>query len=163
MSIVNYRRTPTEIFRGVLNRTLQVIAFFTFPCNVTIFVHRLRGVKIGKQTYMGRLVSLDDRSPELIEIGNGVAVSTGVVIFCHQRDLTNYKPGMYAMHCPFKTGKVKIGDGAHLGVGSIIMPGVTVGEGAIIGEGAVVTRDVPPYSVAVGVPAKIIKSFKDES
>ena len=50
-------------------------------------------------------------------------------------------------------------DGAHIGIGAIIMPGVTIGEGAIIGAGSVVTKDIPPYCVAVGAPAKVIKSF----
>jgi len=38
------------------------------------------------------------------------------------------------------------------------MPGVTIGDGCVIGAGAVVTKDIPPYSVAVGVPAKVVKS-----
>jgi len=114
-------------------------------------------VKIGKQSHIARLVSIDDRNPELIEIGNGVAITTGVMILTHQRDLTNYSPGMFAMHCPFKEGKVIIKDGAHIGIGAIIMPGVTIGEGAIIGANAVVTKDIPPYSLAVGVPARRIR------
>lgn len=159
MSIVSYKRSFKEILRGVVNRVLHIIAYVTFPYQVTVFLHRLRGVKIGKQSHVARLVSFDDRNPELIEIGKGVAITTGVMILCHQRDLTDYKPGMYAMHCPFKEGKVVIRDGAHIGIGAIIMPGVTIGEGAIVGAGAVVTSDVPAYSVAVGMPAKVIKTF----
>jgi len=160
MSIVSYRRSFCEVSRGIFNRVLHIIAYVTFPYQVTVFLHRLRGVKVGKKTHIARLVSFDDRNPELIEIGNGVAITTGVMILCHQRDLTNYKEGMYAMHCPFKEGKVVIKDGAHIGIGAIIMPGVTIGEGAVIGAGAVVTSDIPPYSVAVGIPAKVIKFFK---
>lgn len=163
MSIVDYRRKPWEIIRGVFNRVLHVIAYVTFPYQVTVFLHRLRGVKIGKKSHIARLVSLDDRNPELIEIGKGVAITTGVMILCHQRDLTHYKPGMYAMHCPFKEGKVVIKDGAHIGIGAIIMPGVTIGEGAVIGAGAVVTKDIPPYALALGVPAKVIKIYQDEN
>jgi acetyltransferase-like isoleucine patch superfamily enzyme len=118
-------------------------------------------VKVGKQSHIARLVSIDDRNPELIEIGNGVAICTGVMILAHQRDYTNYRRGMYAMHNPFKIGKVVIKDGAHIGIGAIVTPGVTIGEGAIIGAGSVVTRDIPPYSVAVGIPAKVIKVFVD--
>ena len=160
MSIVNYRRTPFEIIRGIFNRILHIIAYVTFPYQLTVFLHRLRGVKIGKQSHIARLVSLDDRNPELIEIGNGVAITTGVIILCHQRDLTSYKPGMFAMHCPFKEGKVVIKDGAHIGIGAIIMPGVTIGEGAVIGAGSVVTSDIPPYCVVAGVPAKVIRYFE---
>ena len=160
MSIVNYRRKPVEVIRGVFNRILHIIAYVTFPYQVTAFLHRLRGVKIGSKSHIARLVSLDDRNPELIEIGKGVAITTGVMILTHQRDLSEYKPGMYAMHCPFKEGRVLIMDGAHIGIGAIIMPGVTIGEGAIIGAGAVVTKDIPPYSLAIGVPAKVVKSFQ---
>lgn len=160
MSIVNYRRTPWEIIRGVFNRILHIMAYVSFPYQVTVFLHRMRGVKIGQKSHVARLVSMDDRDPGLIEIGNGVAITTGVMILCHQRDLSKYKPGMYAMHCPFKAGKVIIKDGAHIGIGAIIMPGVTIGEGAIIGAGAVVTKDVPSYSLALGVPAKVIKTYE---
>lgn len=163
MSIVNYRRKPFEIIKGTFNRLLHIIAYITFPYQITVFLHRLRGVKIGKESHIARLVSIDDRNPELVEIGNGVAITTGVMILCHQRDLSYYKPGMYAMHCPFKDGKVIIKDGAHIGIGSIIMPGVTIGEGAVIGAGAVVTKDIPAYSVAVGVPAKVVKTFNSTS
>ena len=159
MSIVAYRRTPWEIIKGTFNRILHIIAYVTFPYQITVFLHRMRGVKIGKNSHIARLVSLDDRNPELLVIGDGVAITTGVMILCHQRNLKNYKVGMYAMHCPFEEGKVIIKDGAHIGIGAIIMPGVTIGEGAIIGAGSVVTKDIPPYTVAVGVPAKVIKSF----
>ena len=66
------------------------------------------------------------------------------------------------MDCELKYAPIVIKDGAHIGIGAIIMPGVTIGEGAIIGAGSVVTRDIPPYCVAVGAPAKVIKTFVKE-
>lgn len=159
MSIVDHR-SFTSIIKGVWTRFLSILTMFSFPYQVTVFLHKMRGVKIGSQSHVARGVFLDDRNPNLIEIGKGVAITSGVMILCHQRDLTNYKQGVYAMHCPFKEGKVVIKDGAHIGIGAIIMPGVTIGEGAIIGAGAVVTKDIPPYSVAVGMPAKVIKTFE---
>jgi acetyltransferase-like isoleucine patch superfamily enzyme len=161
MSIVSYRRTPKEIIKGIFNRVLNIIAFFTFPYQITNFLQRLRGVKVGKNAHIARYVFIDDRNPELVEIGDGVAVTTGVMILTHQRDLKDYRAGMYAMHCPFKEGKVIIKDGAHIGIGAIIMPGVTIGEGAIVAAGAVVTKDVSPYSLVIGIPAKEIKNYKD--
>ena len=158
MSIVKHR-SLASILKGIWTHSLSILTMFTFPYQVTVFFHKLRGVKIGKQTHIARGVILDDRNPELIEIGNGVAITSGVMILCHQRDLKNYHSGMYAMHCPFKEGKVIIKDGAHIGIGSIIMPGVTIGKGAVIGAGAVVTKDIPDYCIAVGVPAKVIKEF----
>lgn len=56
-----------------------------------------------------------------------------------------------------------IGHDSWIGHGAIIQPGITVGNGAIIGSGAIVTKDLPPYAIAVGVPAKVIKyRFTDE-
>ncbi len=52
---------------------------------------------------------------------------------------------------------IKIEDDVWLGVGSTVLDGVTIGKGSVIGAGAVVTKDIPPYSIAVGVPAKVIK------
>lgn len=161
MSIVSHR-SLRSIIKGVWTHSLSILTMFSFPYQVTVFFHRLRGVKIGKKSHVARGVILDDRNPNLIEIGDGVAVTSGVMILCHQRDLSQYKPGMYAMHCPFKEGKVVIKDGAHIGIGAIIMPGVTIGKGAVIGAGSVVTKDIPDYCVAAGVPAKVIKNFNQK-
>lgn len=56
-------------------------------------------------------------------------------------------------------GPVKIGKYVHLGEGVCVMPGVTIGDYSVIGAGAVVTHDIPPFSVAVGSPAKVIKQI----
>lgn len=56
-------------------------------------------------------------------------------------------------------GPVIIGHHVHIGEGACIMPGVTVGDHSVIGAGAVVTRSIPPYSIAVGSPAKVIKQI----
>lgn len=58
---------------------------------------------------------------------------------------------------------VKVGDYTHLGTNSTIMAGVTIGERCQIGAGSVVTKDIPPYSVAVGNPARIVKEYDFKS
>jgi acetyltransferase-like isoleucine patch superfamily enzyme len=52
---------------------------------------------------------------------------------------------------------VRIGAHADIGVNAVVLPGVTIGKGAIVGAGAVVTRDVPPYAVVAGVPARLLR------
>ena len=61
------------------------------------------------------------------------------------------------LHAPLRFAPVAIEDDADLGVGAIVLPGVTIGRGAQVGAGAVVTRDVPPYAVVAGNPAKILR------
>ena len=60
----------------------------------------------------------------------------------------------------WKVVKTFIKKGASIGSSSTIMCGITIGENAIIGAGAVVTKDVPPNSIAVGVPAKVIRKLR---
>ena len=120
------------------------------------------GVKVGKGSKIAATVEIDMSAPELISIGKNVWVTRGVMLLCHQRDLSFYEVGKPVMDCPLKFAPIRIQDGVHIGIGSIIMPGVTIGEGAVIGAGSVVTRDIPPYCVAVGVPAKVIKSFENK-
>ena len=59
-------------------------------------------------------------------------------------------------------GDIVVEDDAWIGFGSIIMSGVTIGKGAVIAAGSVVTKDVPPYAIVGGVPAKVIKYRFDE-
>ena len=59
-------------------------------------------------------------------------------------------------------GDVFIGKNVWIGEKASIMPGVTIGEGSIIGANAVVTSDIPPYSVAVGTPARIVKRLTNQ-
>ena len=60
-------------------------------------------------------------------------------------------------------GEVSIGNDVWIGARAIVLSGVTIGDGAIIGAGAVVTRDIPPYAIAVGVPARVLRLRFSES
>jgi acetyltransferase-like isoleucine patch superfamily enzyme len=60
------------------------------------------------------------------------------------------------MDGPLRFAPIVLGDGCDLGVGAIVLPGVTVGRGAQIGAGAVVTHDVPDGAICAGVPARVI-------
>jgi acetyltransferase EpsM len=59
-------------------------------------------------------------------------------------------------------GTVTVGEGCHVGTGASLIPGVRVGDWAVIGAGAVVITDIPPRSVAVGIPARIVKQIDSE-
>ena len=61
-----------------------------------------------------------------------------------------------------KTNPITIQDKSWIGMHSIILEGTTIGTGAVVGAGSVVTRDVPPYTVVAGNPARIIKTLPDD-
>lgn len=84
-----------------------------------------------------------------IEIGKNVDTATGVMIWSLHHDYND------SNFCE-KGGKVIIGDYVWLGSRCIILPGVTIGEGAVVAAGAVVCKDVEPYTVVGGVPAKTL-------
>jgi acetyltransferase-like isoleucine patch superfamily enzyme len=97
-----------------------------------------------------------------IDIGENVMIATNVFI----TDTTHgYADGTKPyLHQPILEGeKTKIGNGVWIGANSIISHGVTVGDQSIIGAGSLVNRDIPPYSIAVGSPAKVVKKFDHET
>jgi acetyltransferase-like isoleucine patch superfamily enzyme len=88
-----------------------------------------------------------------ITIGNNVAFGPHVKVFAASHDYSR-------LDLPDTAGPVVINDHVWIGGNATIMPGVVLGEGAVIGAGAVVTKDIPPYSLAVGNPARVIKKRK---
>lgn len=89
-----------------------------------------------------------------VEIGQNVGVGPGVrILSSHHEEAGREQP---ILHAELAFARVVIEDDADLGVGAIILPGRRVGRGAQVGAGAVVTRDVPPYAVVVGNPARVL-------
>jgi len=83
-------------------------------------------------------------------LGRHVIVNTGATIDhdCIVGDFAHIGPGVHL------AGMVKVGAGAFLGIGSVVLPGLAIGEWSMVGAGAVVIRDVPDRVTAYGVPAK---------
>lgn len=125
------------------------------------YLHRLRGCKVGKRVFIGDDVYIDSAYPEYVTIEDGAYLTARVTVLCHNRDLTQYYRGAMIEAVPHKVQRVRVGKGAHIGMGTILLPGVTIGEGAIVGAGSVVTKDIPPYTIAVGAPAKVIREISE--
>ncbi len=95
---------------------------------------------------------------ERIEIGKRVLISDRVFIGDAYHEFRD--PDRAVLDQPMSEPEpVRIGDGAFLGVGAAVLPGVTIGEHAYVGANAVVTADVPARSVAVGNPARIVSHW----
>jgi len=109
---------------------------------------------IGNQCFVGKMVCLD--LTELIEIGDNSAVSVGVTILTHE------DPGGYnelRRYFPRKSGRVVIGSNAWIGTSSTLLCGITIGDHSIIGASSLVKDNIAPYSVAAGIPAKVIRTI----
>lgn len=110
-----------------------------------IYYSKIFGMNIGKNTRIAWTARLDKTNPHGITIGKNCQISFYVSIITH--DFVNN------MHL-----ETRIGDNCFIGAFSIIMPGVSVGDNCVIGAGSVVTGDIPSNSIAVGNPARVIRS-----
>lgn len=110
-------------------------------------------IVLGKRVGVANKVILDGRGG--ITIGdNSIIGFESVILSCthnsSSRDIPIRDQGMFQK-------KIEIGEDVWVGARAVIMPGIKIGEGAIIGANAVVTRDVKPYAIVGGVPARFIK------
>jgi len=176
--------TLEEFFNKVINRIKNIFLesevywlhlIGCVPCHCfRRFLYRLAGIKIGKgsvihtkarfydprniiidkDTIVGEGAVLDGRARLII--GSHVDIASEVMIYNSQHDIEN--ENFTAVDKP-----VVIEDYVFIGPRAIILPGVTIGKGAIVAAGAVVTKDVPPYAIVGGVPAKIIGERKNKN
>lgn len=97
-----------------------------------------------------------------VEICENVLIAGRVYISDHNHEFSDVNRPILAQGVK-PGGKVVIKENAWLGEGCAILPGVTVGKNSIIGTNSVVTHDIPDYSIAVGIPAKVIKTYNHQS
>lgn len=116
--------------------------------------------KIGTECEIYIPFSAFGSEPYLIEIGNKVRITEGVRFCTHDGGMWVLRNNGLLENADY-FGRIKIEDNVHIGWNSIIMPNVTIGHDSIIGCGAVVTKDIPPRSIAVGIPARVISSIDD--
>ena len=110
-------------------------------------------LSIGDYSVINGNCRLDTRGG--ITIGSCVSISDSVIILSADHDLDdrNFKS---------RTKEVIIHDYVWIGTRALILPGITIGKGAVIAAGSIVTKDVPPYSVVAGIPARLIKKRKED-
>jgi heptaprenylglycerol acetyltransferase len=144
-----------ERFSGIKNRALQLAALYS-PGGDTIrpLLHRGRGVKIGRRTWVGFDTLIEPSYPSRVEIGERVAIGIRVLILAHFTHLGRNRES--ASGELDDRISVRIEDDVFIGPGAIIMPNVTIGHGAVVTSGSVVTRSVAPLTMVQGNPAEPI-------
>jgi heptaprenylglycerol acetyltransferase len=140
---------------GVRNRALQLAALYS-PGGHTIrpMLHRCRGVKIGRRSWVGFDTLIEPSYPHWVEIGDRVAIGIRVLILAHFAYLGRSRES--ASGELDDRVSVRIEDDVFIGPGAIIMPNVTIGQGAVVAAGSVVTRSVAPLTMVRGNPAQPI-------
>ena len=110
------------------------------------FLRKFYKMDLGKDVRIAHRAHLDKSiNPKGIHIGDRTWILNGAFVMAHD-------------HCRALKADTYIGHDCVIGVNSIIMPGVHIGDQVVIGGGAVVTKDIPANTIAVGVPAKVIKT-----
>jgi maltose O-acetyltransferase len=177
---LNSKQVVIKIFNRIINIFIDFeLMFLRFVGNIPIhsvrnFIYSLVGVRIGKgsvihqwcnfylpsnivvgdDSIIGDHAFLDGR--DKLIIGSHVDIASSVFIYNCEHDINSED---FRQSC----GSVIIDDYVFVGPRAIILPGVKIGKGAVVGAGAVVTKDIPPFKIYGGVPAREIgeRSIQD--
>lgn len=154
---VSYRVQPFgKIFMRIRQLACKGI-FKSMGKNVNV----QRGASFGS----GAMIEIGDNSligtncqmPNNVKIGNDVMIGPDVLFIGYNHNFENLEIPMRLQGFNGET-PISVSDDVWIGARSIILPSVTIGKGSIVGAGSVVTKDVPPYSICAGNPARVIKS-----
>jgi acetyltransferase-like isoleucine patch superfamily enzyme len=143
-----------NVLEALRDGRLQVGANTLFEPNVWITIGDAATVRIGEGTFLNIAVMV--AATELVEIGAHCMLANG----CFVTD-ANHRFDDPDKPVPWQgfdsKGPTRIGDNVWIGANAVVTSGVTIGERCVIGANSVVTQDVPPYSIAAGVPAKVLR------
>jgi len=121
----------------------------------TAMFYQAQNIRIGRQCYIGAYCNIRALHEEII-IGDTCLLGQFVSVIganhvIDRAEITDREEDHVSK-------KVVIGNNVWIGAHAVILPGVTIGDGAVVGAGSVVTKDIPAYSVCVGVPANVIRT-----
>lgn len=163
---VSFWRVIKQFFGNIYRKRLEKMMDWPIlepfcPRRLRPWLLRRMGCHVGKNVFVGDYVRVDKNHADLIYIDDYAHLTAGCRLLCHQRDLSSYHVGDNAADCGYRLGEIHIGKGVMIGMESMIMPGVTIGDGAIVGAMSLVTKDIPPYTIATGHPARVIKAIAE--
>lgn len=160
-SIIYLLKTLRDFFyKKVIWRKYKI--GHNFHCGRGVFLWARDGIEIGNDFYIGKYSIIETNC----RIGNGVIIANNVgIVGRYDHDYTKIGIPVRLSPCIRNADYnwkgigqwTIIEDDVWIGFGAIVMSGVTIGRGSIIAAGAIVTKDIAPYSIVAGVPAKVIK------
>lgn len=120
-----------------------------------LVIYQPESISFGSRVDVGENVVI--RGGGGISMGDDVLIAAGAAILSQGHPIEPPRWGRVV------SGSIRIGNEVWIGTNAVVLPGVTIGNGAIVAAGAVVSRDVPPYSIVAGVPAKVIRNIATPS
>ncbi len=124
-------------------------------------IHPSASLRCGKNIHLGRNAHINQfccvwaSENSRIVLGDDLLMGPGVKIFSSNHSTARKDVPMNVQ--PFVEKDIVIGNDVWLGANTVVVAGVTIGDGTVVAAGSVVTKDIPPYVVAAGIPAKPIK------
>ena len=116
-------------------------------------------IEIGARSYIGPYVCMS--GPGNVRIGADCLIASHSTLYANNHVFSNPDKPINQQSLQFSG--IEVGDDCWLGSGVRVMDGVRIGQGCVVGAGAVVTRDLPDYSIAVGVPARVVSTRGDNA
>ncbi len=163
-------RTLNQIYVYLIH--LLQIFLNLMPPFIRNFGYRMMLQRVGEHTFFDYNIYV--KFPWLVEIGDHVSINRGVQFFSGFKERYRIILGNHVYIAPnvgffaaghdiydlsvHVGGDIIVGENVWIGAGSIVLPGITIGDNSVIGAGSVVTKNVPPNSIAVGNPARVIKN-----
>lgn len=141
--------------KKVFNFILESLAYNCPVNSWRIKMHRLRGVNIGKNVFIGLKVTLDHSYPEYIYIGDNVSLAGNNFVLTHSNPYKHFEKTFKSYIAP-----VVIKDNSWVSIGVTLLPGVSIGEYSVVAAGSVVQKSIPDKVIAGGIPAKVIKDVE---
>lgn len=163
-----WARLKRKLFRMAGLAALKVAPVIRpgFATTVGIFFYGRMGMRfVGRPNYMSARINFDGTDYGLIEIHEGVTISSFVRVLTHDWSLHTVTKAM-GYTSPTALGRtqgVSIGAYSFIGTGSIVMPGAQIGRGCLIGAGTVVRGQIPDFSIVVGSPGQIVGDTRDHA
>jgi UDP-2-acetamido-3-amino-2,3-dideoxy-glucuronate N-acetyltransferase len=161
MSDMQLRRIASDVKLG---RNVQIYDFVNlYGCDIGDGTKIGTFVEIQKGATVGRNCKISSHSfiCEGVTIEDNVFVGHHVVFINDPNPRATTKYGHMQSEADWEVVPTRIKQGASVGSGAVILCGVTIGEGALVGAGSVVTRDVPPHTIVVGNPARVLRQVEE--